>query len=46
MDYNGDTTDEIFTVVKAFEGYNYNVYSRQDGKWTRIFEGYNYHCAY
>ncbi len=46
MEYNGDTTAEIFTVVKAFEGYNYNVYSRKNGKWTKIFEGYNYHCAY
>ncbi len=46
MEYNGDTTAEIFTVVKAFEGYNYNVYSRQNGKWTKVFEGYNYHCAY
>jgi hypothetical protein len=46
MDYNGDKTAEIFTLVKAFEGYNYNVYSRQDGKWTKVFEVYNYHCAF
>lgn len=46
MEYNGDTTAEIFTLNKAFEGYNYNVYSRQNGKWTRVYETYNYHCAY
>ena len=46
LEYNGDTTAEIFTVNRAFEGNNFHVYSRQNGKWTRIFEGYNYHCAY
>jgi len=46
LEYNGDTTAEIFTINKAFEGNNFHVYSRQDGKWTRVFEGYNYHCAY
>jgi hypothetical protein len=46
LEYNGDTTAEIFTIRKAFEGNNFQVYSRQNGKWTRVFEGYNYHCAY
>ncbi len=46
LEYNGDTTAEIFTINKAFEGNNFYVYSRQDGKWARMFEGYNYHCAY
>lgn len=46
LEYNGDSTAEIFTLRKAFEGYNFQVYSRQDGKWTKVFEGYNYHCAY
>lgn len=46
LDYDGDQTAEIFTLNKAFEGYNYHVYSRRDGKWTRVFETYNYHCAY
>ncbi|MDQ3749390.1 MAG: hypothetical protein M3367_10325 [Acidobacteriota bacterium] len=46
LEYNGDTTSEIFTINKAFEGNNFHVYSRQNGKWTRVFEGYNYHCAY
>ncbi|MDQ3132690.1 MAG: hypothetical protein M3Q99_18225 [Acidobacteriota bacterium] len=46
LEYDGDTTAEIFTLGKAFEGYNYNVYSRQNGKWTRVYETYNYHCAY
>jgi hypothetical protein len=46
LDYNGDANAEIFTINKAFEGNNFNVYSRKNGKWTKIFEGYNYHCAY
>ncbi|MGI9055014.1 MAG: hypothetical protein ACR2F2_04340 [Pyrinomonadaceae bacterium] len=46
LEYDGDTTAEIFTLSKAFEGYNYRVYSRRDGKWTRVYETYNYHCAY
>lgn len=46
MEYNGDSTAEIFTITQAFEGNNFNVYSRRDGKWTRVYEGYNYHCAY
>ncbi len=46
LDYNGDKIAEIFTVNKAFEGNNFQVYSRQNGKWTKVFEGYNYHCAY
>lgn len=46
LDYNGDGTAEIFTIERAFEGNNFHVYNRQDGKWTRVYEGYNYHCAY
>lgn len=46
MEYDGDNNAEIFTLVKAFEGFNYNVYSLRDGKWTRVFETYNYHCGY
>jgi len=46
LEYNGDSTAEIFTINKAFEGNNFQVYSRRDGKWTKVFEGYNYHCAY
>ncbi len=46
LEYNGDTTAEVFTINKAFEGNNFHVYSRQDRKWTRVFESYNYHCAY
>jgi hypothetical protein len=45
-EFNGDGTAEIFTLGKAFEGYNYYAYSRQNGKWAKVFEGYNYHCAY
>ena len=46
LEYNGDATAEIFTINRAFEGNNFHVYSRRDGKWTRVFENYNYHCAY
>jgi hypothetical protein len=46
LEYNGDSTAEIFTINKAFEGNNFQVYSRQNGKWIKVFEGYNYHCAY
>lgn len=46
FEYNGDKTAEIFTIGKAFEGNNFAVYSRHDGKWTKVFESYNYHCAY
>ena len=46
MDYDGDKTAEIFTIGKAFEGNNFHVYSRRDGKWTRVYESYNYHCAF
>lgn len=46
LEYDGDTTAEIFTISRAFEGNNFHVYSRRDGKWTRVYEGYNYHCAY
>ena len=46
FDYDGDGTAEVFTIGRAFEGNNFYVYNRQNGKWTRIYEGYNYHCAY
>jgi hypothetical protein len=46
LEYSGDNSAEIFTLRKAFEGYNYQVYSRSGGKWTKVYEGYNYHCAY
>ncbi len=46
LEYNGDAAAEIFTISKAFEGDNFHVYSRIDGKWSKVFESYNYHCAY
>jgi len=46
FDYNGDGTSEIFTIVQAFEGNNFNVYRRESGKWVKTLERYNYHCAY
>ncbi len=46
LEYNGDTTAEIFTISRAFEGNNFHVYNRQNGKWSRVFDGYNYHCAF
>lgn len=46
MEYNGDSTAEIFTITQSFEGNNFQVYSRQNGKWKKVYEGYNYHCAF
>ncbi|KAK0038632.1 hypothetical protein Bpfe_031576 [Biomphalaria pfeifferi] len=46
MEYDGDTTDEIFTYIQSFEGASFNTYSRRDGKWVKAFEGSNYHCGY
>lgn len=46
LEYNGDNTAEVFTINRAFEGNNFYVYSKIDGKWKRVYEGYNYHCAY
>lgn len=46
FDYNGDGTAEIFTIVQAFEGNNFNVFRRESGKWVKTLEHYNYHCAY
>jgi hypothetical protein len=46
FEFDGDKTAEIFTITQAFEGNNFRVYSKRDGKWMRIFEGYNYHCAF
>jgi len=46
LEYNGDTTAEIFTYTKSFEGSSFNAYSRQNGKWVKAFEGSNYHCAF
>ncbi len=46
FDYDGDGVSEIFTITPAFEGSNFNVYKRKDGKWTKAFENSNYHCAY
>ncbi len=46
IEYDGDKTAEIFTISQSFEGNNFNVYNRRNGKWTKIFEGSNYHCAY
>lgn len=46
LDYDGDGTGEIFTMSQAFEGSNFNVYKRVDGKWVRSMETSNYHCGY
>ncbi len=46
MEYDGDTSAEIFTITQGFEGNNFTVYSKREGKWTKVFEGSNYHCGY
>lgn len=45
-DFDGDGVSEVFTVTKAFEGNNFNVYQRKNGSWSRILETSNYHCAF
>jgi len=46
LEYDGDTTAEIFTYAESFEGSSFTAYSRRDGKWVKAFEGSNYHCAF
>lgn len=46
MDYDGDGTGEIFTIIQAFEGNNFHAFRRQGGKWVKTYEAYNYHCAF
>ncbi len=46
LDYANDGVKEIFTIGQAFEGNNYYVYQRTDGKWTKVYESYNYRCAF
>lgn len=46
LDVDGDGTNEIFTMIQAFEGNNFHTFRRQGGKWVKYFESYNYHCAY
>lgn len=46
FDVDGNGVSEIFTIVQAFEGNNFQIYSRENGKMTKKFEAYNYHCAY
>jgi hypothetical protein len=46
FDIDGDGTGEIFTTVQAFEGRNFLIYKKTDGKWTQIHESYNYRCGY
>lgn len=46
FDADGDGTAEIFTIGQAFEGNNFQIYKRADGKWTQALKVYNYHCAF
>ncbi len=46
FDTDGDGISEIFTIGRAFEGNNFNVYKRDKGEWSKILETYNYHCGY
>lgn len=46
FDYDADGTGEIFTYIQSFEGSGFNVYRRENSKWTKSFEGSNYHCGY
>lgn len=46
LDVDADGVAEIFTIGQAFEGNNYNVYKRSDGKWVKVHETYSYRCGY
>lgn len=46
FDFNNDGEKEIFTVGYAFEGNNYFVYKKLNGKWKKIFDTYSYRCGY
>lgn len=46
MEYDGDTTDEIFTYIQSFEGASFTAYSKREGKWVKAYEFANYHCGY
>jgi len=46
FDVDGDGVGEIFTTTQAFEGRNFDVYKRSDGKWKTVYEAYNYRCGY
>lgn len=46
FDTDDDGVSEIFVIGRAFEGNNFYVYRREDGKWTNTFETYNYRCAF
>ncbi|MGH9947402.1 MAG: hypothetical protein ACRD6X_09395 [Pyrinomonadaceae bacterium] len=45
-DVDGDGIAEIFTTGQAFEGRNFYVYGRTNGKWNKVFSSYNYRCGY
>ncbi len=46
LEYDGDTTAEIFTFTQSFEGAGFNAYSRREGKWLKAFGAYSYRCGY
>ncbi|MEO8648815.1 MAG: hypothetical protein ABI539_06580 [Acidobacteriota bacterium] len=46
LDVDGDGKSEIFTYSQSFEGAGFNVYSKKDRSWVKVFEGWNYHCGY
>lgn len=46
LEYTGDRVGEIFTYKQGLEGAGFNAYSREKGKWVRVFEGSNYHCGF
>ncbi len=46
LDVDNDGTAEVFTLSGAFEGNNYAVFKRSEGKWTKVIESYDYRCGY
>ena len=46
LDLNGDRTGEVFTFNASAEGAHYAIYSKQSGRWQRVYEMSAYRCAY
>lgn len=39
IDLDGDGTDKIVAINTYYEGYDFNIYTREQGKWKKIYQG-------
>jgi hypothetical protein len=46
LDLDGDGTGEVFTRNLSFEGVNFYVYRKAQGRWLKRQEFYTYHCVF